>query len=222
MPSNIPTIRTTSYTKTKPDLKLSDGQRACFLTFKTDKETKVKPDSLAIILNRVTTHAMIQTTDKGGELMQSLLDDLQDFNAKRANEGAASFDIVEDAAKMCADYFDTSRTSSGTRVTKELVSKWFDANMATWLQGKVVAKFPQFTPDKVAAVVAQYRESFAMLASYQLPHSKPVYNMIQKAWNDLLASDVELSDSDTVEWIAERLTKLGNRHNAEEMLVDAI
>ena len=86
---------------------------------------------------------------------------------------------------------------------------------------KIVAKFPQFQADKVAAVVSQYRAAFCDLCKYSLPQSKQVAEMLAKAWNEFSKLE-SYEDSDLGEWIAERIKKLNDRHNATEMLVDAI
>lgn len=221
---NLPAVRTTFYDDAKPALSVTAEQRAAFLTFKTDKEKNTVRRKMAVVVNLLTPSNIIHGSDKGTEFLQALVNDAQDSVLKLVADGKAEFETAQDYAKLIADYFDNSRSASGKRVTGEDVGKFFDALMAGWLTDKVIAKFPQFDAEKVAKVVGQYRQSFCDLAKYQMPHTKPVFQMIQKAYTEWMADSEEATttESDLPEWISARLAKLNDRLNADEMLIDAI
>lgn len=216
---NIPAVRNSFFDDKRPDIKLESGQRISYLRFKTDKEKDTLRSSMAVVVNLLTPSSIIHGSDKGTEFLQALVNEAQDSVLKATSEGKADFDTCQDYQKLIADYFDNSR-AGGNRVNGEDVGKFFDANLSDWLMGRVIEKFPQFDADKVAKVVSQYRASFMDLAKYQMPHSKPVFSMIDKAWRE--ATMPETADTDMVEWVAARLKKLGDRHNEAEMLIDAI
>lgn len=218
---NIPAHRATFYTDNKkPELSLESGQRVSYLRYKTDKETNTLRSSMAVIVFSVTRSEVLRE-DKGAEFLDALIAEKQDDYIKRAAEGSVKFDGAELASELIRDYFDNSRTANGTRVTGEQVGSFFDSALASWLMDRIVAKFPNFEADKVAKVVEQYRASFADLSKYSLPHSKQVTEMIAKAWAEFTSQE-SYEDSDLGDWIGERIKKLQDRHNAQEMLVDAI
>ena len=216
---NIPAVRNTFYFGEKPELSVASDQRAAFLRFKTDKETNTVRESMAVFVNLLTPSSIIHGDAKGTEFLQSLVNEAQDSVLKRVADGSCEFDVAQDYSKLIADYFDNSRTASGNRVSAEVVGNYFDAELSSWLMDRIVAKFPQFSAEKIAAVVSQYRASFCDLAKYQMPHSKPVTEMLARAWNE---SPVEKDESELAEWISGRIKKLQDRHNEAEMLVDAI
>lgn len=222
---NIPAARNTYFADKKPDLLIGSDQRASYLRFKTDKESNTLRSSMAVFVNLLTPSTIIHGTERGTEFLQCLVNECQDAALKACAEEKADFDVVQDFQKLIADYFDNSRTASGKRVSAENVGTFFDRNMKEWLECKVTTKFPAFDADKTAKVVAQYRAAFADLSKYQMPHTKAVYSMLDKAWTEFLTGLVdtaEVADSEMVEWIAARMEKLNNRLNADEMLIDAI
>lgn len=217
---NLSAIRTTFYVDNKkPELSLSEGQRVCILAYKTNKETKTLRSSMALILNQVTKHAVIQQTEKGAELLQCLIDEKQDELAKRCADKEFPFENVESAEFLVKDYFDNSRTASGKKVTAEILGTYYDSNMLPQVVERIVAKFPQFDTSKVEAVAKQYRQLWTDLSKYGLPHTKQGTELVAKLVSLHVFSE---EDAELQEWAKERVKKLQDRHNAAEMLVDAI
>lgn len=215
---NIPTIRAQFYSDNKkPEFALSEGQRASFIRFKTDKDTNTLRQSFGVIVHAVSS-AKVRDTDRGAEMLQQMIHDYQDTMLRRCADGSVPFESCELADKLVADYFDTTRTSSGNRVTTEILGKWFDDNAAEWMAAKIVAKFPQFDASKSEAVLKQYRNAVADLAKYGLPLTKPVTAMLNKFHAEFSYAE----DDDMQEFIGERLKKLTDKHNADENLLDAI
>jgi hypothetical protein len=218
----IPAVRVTFFTDNKkPDVKLSEGQRLAILRFKTDKDTNTLRSSMAVILNGVSCTDLIHRTDKGSEVLQLLVSELQDSMLRRVADGSEEFAKCEDAQALVSDYLDNSRTASGKRVSSEMVGSFFDAGLASFLMDRIIAKFPAFDADKIGKVVAQYRQAFCDLSKYSLPQSKQVSEMLNKAWSEFSAQE-SYEDSDIGDWIGERVKKLQDRHNSQEMLIEAI
>jgi hypothetical protein len=218
---DIPAVRVSYYTDNKvPAIALSAGQRLSKLYYKTNKETNTLRSSMAVILNQVAVRA-IQSCERGQELLQALVDELQDAAAKRVADKSAPWELVEDAERLVKDYFDTSRTASGKKVSAQDVGTFFDTFLTEFLVGRIVAKFPQFATDKVAKVVEQHKQAFCDLAKYSLPHGKGVTEILAKDWNEYTKEET-FEATDMSDWIGERIKKLQDRHNAEEMLTEAI
>lgn len=217
---NLSAVRVSYYVDNKqPDIKLSEGQRVSILRYKTDKITSTLRSSMAVILNRVTKHAIIHQTEKGEEFIQCLLDEVQDNLAKRCADKELTFEQVESADFMVKDYFDNTRTASGKKVTADILGTYYDVNMLPQVVERIVAKFPHFDTSKVEAVAKQYKQLWTDLSKYGLPHTKQGTELVAK-----LVSLHQFSeeDSELQEWAKERVKKLQDRHNAAEMLVDAI
>lgn len=214
---NIPAVHAMFYSDNKkPELKLGEGEIAHYLRYKTDKEKQELRSSMAVVAQQITLAAIRQNA-KGTEFLQSVVDELQTELAKRCGDKEITFDQVSSADFLISDYFDNSR--NGGRVSAEQVGKFFDEALSNWLMDRVVAKFPQFDADKVAKVVLQYRQAFCDLAKIGLPHSKQVAEMLNKAWNEFSWNS---DDEEMGQWISAKLKKLMDRHNAAEMLIDAI
>jgi len=220
---NIPAARVTFFSDKLPEVQLAQGQRLAKLRYKTDKESNTLRSSMAVVLNRVSYTSLIHQTDKGSEVLQSLVDEvLQDAMLKRVADKSEEFSKVEDAQALVSDYLDNSRTSSGKKVTQEIVAKFFDDSMTKFLVEKIVSKFPKFDQDKVLAVVNQHRQAFIDLAKYSLPQTKAVTEVIRKDWEAFIESEHYEAENELNDWIGERIKKLMDRHNAAEMLIEAI
>jgi hypothetical protein len=219
---NIPAISATFYKETKPELKVGEGERATFLRFKVEETSETegkKRESIALVVPQFTI-AKLRDCEKGSEFLLELVNEQQDSNAKACAESKAQWNSVVDPAEMIREYFDNTRTASGGRVTAEVVGKFFDASMVEWMTARVQAKFPQFDSEKIDKVVAQYRQSFCDLSKYQMPHTKAVFGMLQKAWLEFLAENVELEfDTEMADWINIRMKKLEDRNNEEAQLM---
>lgn len=213
---NLSATRVTFYQKNaKPVITNGEGFRTSFLYFKTDKEKNELRSSMAVQVRILPRNGFT------GEFYAAMLEEVQDSILKRVADGELPFETSESAEAIEKDYFDTTRIG-GRKVKGEDVGKWFDATMTNWLMDKIVAKFPQFDADKVVKVVGQYRQAFCDLTKYGLPQSKPVTDMIQKAFKEWF-SQPELEEADEMTmFVGERIKKLADKHNAEEMLIDAI
>lgn len=216
---NLRAVRATFYTDNKkPALAPTEDQRSVFLTYKTNKKDNTLRSSIALIINKLPKHVVNQC-DKGAEFIQALIDERQDELLKRCADKELTFEQCEDAQFLVTDYFDNTRTANGTRVTVEGLGKFFDDSMLAWVVERIVAKFPQFDSAKVEAIAKQYKQAFCDLAKYGLPHTKQVATLLQKLVSEFEWSEeqVELRD-----WTQERVKKLMDKHNASEMMIDAI
>lgn len=216
---NIPAVRVTFYTDNiKPELSLSAGQRASYLRYKTDKKTDTLRSSMAVILNAIT-RAQVNEATKGYEFIDALIAEKQDDFLKRCADKEVEFSKVESAQELINDYLDNTRTKSGQKLTTETLGAYFDAKMAESVITRIVEKFPHFASDKVEAVVKQYRALWCDLAKYGLPHTKQGAELVGKL---VTMHKFAEDESELQEWAQERIKKLQDKHNAAEMLVDAI
>jgi hypothetical protein len=216
---NIPQVRVTFYADNKkPELKLADGQRASFLRYKTDKKLDTLRASMAVILNKITRAAVAQEV-QGSEFIDAIIAEKQDELLKRCADKELDFASVESAEFLVKDYFDTTRTASGKKLTAETLGKYFDDKMAAGVVERIVTKFPQFDAAKIAAVTTQYRQLWCDLSKYGLPHTKQGTELVAKlvAMHQFAEEETELA-----EWAAKRVKSLQDKHNAAEMMIDAI
>ncbi len=220
---NIPAVRNSFYVdNAKPELKLSETQRAVFLYFKkvTDKATKAVSlrSSMALILN-VVQLSDIRKNEKGEKFLQALVNDRQELNAKFCAESKVEFTAVESADAMIADYFEAGTSK---RVSQDQIGAWFESDMSEMLFASIVAKYPKWEEEKVSALVGQYKVSFAALTKRD-PVSKQVCDMLTRAYAKYLedmADDAEVSE--VAEYVGERLKKFAEIHNNTEKLEAAI
>jgi hypothetical protein len=216
---NIPAVRVTFYADNKkPELSLSADQRASFLRYKTDKKLDVLRASMAVILNKITRHQVSQEA-QGSDFVDALIAEKQDELLKRCADKELDFASVESAEFLVKDYFDTTRTASGKKLTADTLGAYFDGKMMAAVVERIVAKFPQFEASKIEAVTKQYRQLWCDLSKYGLPHTKQGTELVAKlvAMHSFAEEETELA-----EWAAKRVKSLQDKHNAAEMMIDAI
>lgn len=211
---NIPQVRVSFYTDNKkPELKPAEGFRVAFLRYKTDKETQELRSSMAIQIRKLSR------SNFTSEFYERILEEVQDSALKRCGDSELSIDQCEDGEFLCRDYLETSR-SGGKRISAADVGKWFDEEMESPLMDSVIAKYPKWESEKVAALVSKYRDSFCELTKYSLPQSKQVSAMLSNAYGKITA-EFEAT-SEMCEYVGERLKKLAERHANTESLESAV
>jgi hypothetical protein len=152
------------YDETKPEATKIEGRRTAYLYFKT-KDGK-KRESMAIEVPAFDADNFGSKSEH--EFLNALIADYHDGLITRCANKEVTSDEMESKDFMVKDYFDTSRDSSGRKVTKELIGKFYDEFLAPVIVLRALQKQAQATPETIANIVNGYSGMFQKFTKYDL------------------------------------------------------
>lgn len=162
------------------------GQRLAKITYKTDKESGTKKDSKCVSIPMVASEAITASIDK---LMPHLVTYMQDVQDKiirgLVDSGKETVHDDEISVAACIEFLDSE--STGGRLTKEMISSWFDSTLADKLTVAFADKLGvSDTPTaddeaKITAAITQYKDKFSSLAGGKTSYSPEIADRLQKA-----------------------------------------
>lgn len=193
------------------------GFRMSALRFKTPK-TGSKRESMSVSVKQMNPDEF--TGNEGHKFMGDLLNDYQDKLTKLCADGMVSWEVVNDQSKMIADYNDTSRDSSGRKVTKESIAAWFVENCTTYITTAALLKNAQMKAETLENVVKGYAEMFGRLCKYDLVtiFTEPQFVLVQR-----ILTNVPAVEGDEMRiYIDDKVQKIIKAQADVANLVDAI
>ena len=147
------------------------GQRLSKVTYKTDKESGVKKDSKCVSVPLVTASEVIENVVALAPLVADWLQSVQDkMIRERVEAGAAVITSEEIGISAVVAYMEASGDSTGNRLTKEVVSEWFEGNVAEELAMVLAEKMGVSSEPtdaesaQILKVVDTFRDKVAALA----------------------------------------------------------
>lgn len=193
------------------------GFRMSALRFKTPK-TGSKRESMSVSVKQMNPDEF--TGNEGHKFMSDLLNDYQDKLTKLCADGMVSWEVVNDQSKMIADYNDTSRDSSGRKVTKESIATWFIENCTMYITSAALAKNAQMKQETLENVVKGYAEMFGRLTKYDLVtvFTEPQLILVKR----ILANVPAIDGDEMRQWIDDKMLKIDVATAAIAALADAI
>lgn len=207
------------YRGDKPALTAKDGFRISYMGSKA-KDGKQR-EKMAV---EVVKHDSDNFTSKSQhEFLNGLLADYQDTLVSRAHSGDCGMEVVNDADKMVADYFDTSRDSSGRKITKEKIAEYVtaaDSTIAAVITARALTKNAQMKEETLASVLKQWGEMFGRMTKFDL---RAIYTPAQASLIRQLLDAAEYSEGDEMrEWINVKFGKIEAAMKEDEQICDAI
>ena len=198
--------------------KALDGQRLAKMTYKTDKETGIKPDSKAVSIpvikwDSVAPHlAALQ-----GEFL-AVVHRAQDGLIRGLVEAGKS-EVTDEAINISAVV--AYMLEDGGRLTGDTIREWFKESLAEPLMLTFASKLgisEDSTPtteqeNKLAAILKGYEDSFAKLAS-----GAASFNDMQKT-NMIKAMELSGLDSEN-DSLTARFTERLNKKSDDSMLMN--
>lgn len=163
------------------------GQRLSKHTYKTDKETGVKRDSMAVSLPIVTQAMVLEAAEKLAPIVADYLMSVQDKIVKSMLDSTESVEVVSDteiSIDACISYLEESNESG--RLTKEGIGAWFDASVAdvlmlTLAEKLGVGEVPSDAEIKrIEAMVAAFKEKTMGLAGGKTRYDTKTAESVKK------------------------------------------
>ena len=215
---NLSPLSVTFFDKVIPTVPMIESERIAVLRFKTDKETKTKRANMAVKVYKLEPDEF--TSKSEHDFLQSLLHDYHDSVLVRCANGDVSQDDATSKDWIVKDYFDTSRDSSGRKVTKESIAEWFNQTVAKTVEIRAKTKNAQMTPETVIRVVSGYREMFQKFTGYGLVNmfTDPQLELLRT----LMVSTTFADDDSIAEYILGKMDKIVEQKKEQDSLIDAI
>lgn len=105
------------------------GQRLATVTYKVDKKTGIKPDSVCASVPMVATNELTANLNAFIPHIQALVERTQDSIIRTLHESKCSV-VSDEAISIAAVLEYLNETASGGRLTKAMVCEWFDNEIA--------------------------------------------------------------------------------------------
>jgi hypothetical protein len=202
----------------EPVIVPAEGMRVSLLRFNVDKKTNTKRENMAVQVKAFDADEF--TGVEGHKLLNALIVDFQDSLVKRVADKELSIDVVNDQSKLIAEYFDTSRSSSGRKVTSEVIEKWFIDNCGELVAAKWLAKNPQGTDEVCQRFVKNFGTMFGKLTKYGLAGT---FTPTQITMMENIVKECAAEANDEIRvWIEARFKKYATDRTEQDNLCDAI
>lgn len=192
------------------------GQRLAKIGYKKTKDVPNPPKSICVSVPRFADSELLENASKLISLLRAGVEDAQDKIVRALYEGRSfQLDRVSDAEISIAaviGYFESEQ--NGSRLTKEYLEQWFDANMKDNLTVVIAEKlgFEELNPEQetvIAQHIAGYRGVIASLAGGR--------NMLSVAQIAGVRRALEVStvDDEVSGKIAAKLDEMSAAHSAQ-------
>jgi hypothetical protein len=185
----------------QPVMSPAPGFNAVRMGFKTPKKTDVakRENFMALI-------PCIKFDDLGSkpevEWVEALIADCKAEFGRKVADSELPFDVLIDTAKLIAAYNDTSRDSSGRKVTKETIGEYYVDSLAEFVIAAAMKKNSQAKSETLERISEGYREMFQKLTGYGVNHNENQCILMTRI---LVESKAE---GEMAEWLTARITKI--------------
>jgi hypothetical protein len=163
-------------------------QRLSKVTWKTDKETGVKKDSVCVSLPVITAQMVVDNIAALAPAVAEYLMTVQDkIVRERVEAGAAQITDAEISTAAICEYLVESDSNTGGRLTKESVGVWFDSALADSLAMALMEKMgvSEIPSDAESAqilkVVGTFKEKITALAGGKTSYPVSLAASLKKA-----------------------------------------
>ena len=181
---NLNSFAITPYTPGKSGIV---GYRTVPVTFKTDKTTKVKRDSMAASLPVLTRDSIVSNATMLSECVKAWCEEVQDKIVREAVLAGKTAVSSEDISLEAIAAFMRESMTSG-RLSGEMLTDWFTEQMEPILTLTLATKLgigEDSAPElhaKLEAMVTVYKTKLVALASGRTKYDKPEALQLIKAF----------------------------------------
>jgi hypothetical protein len=190
---NLTSYAITAYTPGKSGIV---GYRTVPVTFKTDKVTKVKRDSMAASLPVLTKDAIVSNATMLSECVKAWCEEIQDKIVREAVLAGKSQVNADDISLDAIAAFMRESMTSG-RLSGEMLQDWFTEQMEPQLTLTLAEKLaitvdsPAESHAKLEAMVTVYKTKIIALASGRTKYDKKEAGQIMRAFEVCSLVDTE-------------------------------
>jgi hypothetical protein len=220
---NLPADAVTFYDAgKKPTIATADNLRVSFLGFKTDKKTNTKRENMAVVVPRLDSDEFSGVS--GHKLLCDLLAEQQDEFLKMIADKEIPYSVAINVEEFTKAYNDNSRTSSGRKVTKESMSKFFMDHFAPIVVTRALTKNAQMTDETVAKVVEGYKGMFCNFTKYNILNAftPAQFGLMQQIISAGRVTVTDESDAELLEYVDAKIAKVIELRTVQDALTEAI
>lgn len=162
------------------------GQRLAKVTYKVDKSTGIKPNSVCVSVPQIAENDIADKMLDFIPHIKNLIERTQDNIIRTLHESGK--DIVQDSDISVASVLEfLNEESSGCRITKKDAQEWFDITLYDPLTIALANKMgisetpSQQESDKVTKLVEEFRNNISALTAGNVKYAPPVIDVLTKA-----------------------------------------
>lgn len=192
--SNTHNIKPYTIGVTKP----FSGQRLATVTYKTDKDTGIKPESVCVSIPAVTEGDVVDKIEQFIPHIIALVERTQDKIIRTMHESKSSVVGDNDISVTSVLEF-LAEESTGGRITKDIANAWFDSVIADPLAIALASRLgvseepTQEQSNKIEVMLKDFKENISALSAGNTKHSPDICVVLKKAiafapQDDVLAS----------------------------------
>lgn len=212
----LPAAMVTFYQDKRPNVTALEGKFVCYLGYKESKKSATKREKMAVQVTKLDADGFSGVS--GHTFLNELIQEAQESVVKRAADGEDCFAKAESADELVKDWNDTSRDSSGRKITKEAIAAWFHDECDEYITTRALMKNAQMKEDTLAKLLDDYAGMFCRFTKYDIVNAfAPNQFALVK---QILANTT--GESEMREWINERVAKIEELQTAQDDLVNAI
>lgn len=183
--SNVHNIIAYTTGVTKP----FSGQRLSTCTYKTDKVSGIKPDSVCVSIPQVASAAVVASINEFIPHIIALCERTQDAIIRSVHE-AKRTQVSDDELSVnaiLAYLEEDSAGGAGGRIKKEDAAKWFDQVIADPLALALAQRLGASTDptaeqsDKIESLLIDFKDKVSSLTAGNVKHSPDVIAVLRKA-----------------------------------------
>lgn len=162
------------------------GQRLSKITYKIDKVSGVKPDSVCVSVPLIDQEHVMNNFDKFLPHVIALCERTQDLIIRTLHESKSS--VVSDNEISVGNILEyLNEESSGGRVTKKDAAEWFDTVLSDPLAIALASKLgvseepSKEDSDKIERLVSEFKNNISALTAGNVKYDPPVCDVLAKA-----------------------------------------
>lgn len=171
------------------------GQRLATVTYKTDKVSGIKPDSVCVSVPMINQQDVITNQNYFLKHMITLCERTQDGIIRDAHE-AGKIDISDDEISIDSVIAYLEAESTGGRMTKVAATQWFDNVLADSIAVALASKLgisevpTKEESDKIDMLLSDFRNSIGALTAGNTSYDNGTCLQLKKALSFAPEDDV--------------------------------
>lgn len=162
------------------------GQRLAKVTYKVDKTTGIKPESVCVSIPGISTDDVMNKFEEFMPHVIALCERTQDLIIRNIHE-SKNVNVSDDEITVAKILEFLNEESTGGRITKKDASDWFDSVLSDPLTLALASKLgvsevpTKEQSDKITKLVEDFRNNISALTAGNVKYDPPVCEVMRKA-----------------------------------------
>lgn len=166
--------------------KAFSNQRLATVTYKTDKETGIKPESVCVSVPLITQDDVIDKIEMFVPHIIAMIERTQDKIIRNAHESKC-VNVSDDELSVTSVLDYLSEENTGGRITKDIANAWFDSVIADPLALALASRLgvseepTQEQSERIELMLNDFKTNITALSAGNTKHSPDICAVLKKA-----------------------------------------